>query len=206
MSTLSWGCYPQPQFQNNVQLLSPDLSGVQELPRPFLPRGLGRSYGDSCLISHGTLVEINFKDHDIEFDSARGWIKVQAGTTLGEIIRAAGPKGWFLGVTPGTQFVTVGGAIANDVHGKNHHLKGSFGHTVVELEILRSSGEKIVCSRIQNSDLFSATIGGLGLTGIIVSATLQLQAVRGPYLEQETLHFEGVEGYLNFIYYSTGWP
>jgi FAD/FMN-containing dehydrogenase len=112
---------------------------------------------------------------------------------LSTILRLVVPQGWFLPVTPGTQFVTVGGAIANDVHGKNHHLAGSFGNHVLQFELLRSDGSRRVCSPTEYADWYAATIGGLGLTGLITWAEVQLRRVANPYLDTESIRFRSLE-------------
>ncbi|MFM7030729.1 MAG: FAD-binding oxidoreductase [Micrococcales bacterium] len=162
-----------------------------------LPRGLGSSYGDVCLNPGGTLLQTSGLNNLLAFDAESGLLTVEAGVTLGEIQRVFAPKGWMLSVTPGTQFVTVGGAIGNDVHGKNHHARGTFGDNTVSFSLVRSSGEVLHCSRTENSDLFHATIGGLGLTGLITSATIQLQPVWGAYLDTETLVFQNSGEFLS---------
>ena len=154
-----------------------------------LPRGLGSSYGDVCLNPGGTLAVTAGMNNFLAFDQETGRLKVEPGVTLGEIQRTFAPRGWMLTVTPGTQFVSVGGAIGNDVHGKNHHARGTFGDNTLELTLLRSSGELLTCSREENRELFLATLGGLGLTGLVVDATIQLQPVSGAYLDTETIVF-----------------
>ena len=134
---------------------------------PVLAYGNGRSYGDSCLNNDGMLLDMGSLDRFIAFDPATGVIECEAGVLLADILELVVPQGWFLPVTPGTQFVSVGGAIANDVHGKNHHVAGTFGCHVRELELLRSNGQTVVCTPEQNADLFAATVGGLGLTGLL---------------------------------------
>jgi len=130
----------------------------------MLPYGLGRSYGDSCQNHLGTLLSTEYLDHWISFDPESGLLDCESGVSLSQILELVVPKGWFLPVTPGTRHVTVGGAIANDVHGKNHHRAGTFGASVTELELLRSDGTRMLCSRTQNARWFRATVGGLGLT------------------------------------------
>jgi FAD/FMN-containing dehydrogenase len=129
----------------------------------------------------------------VAFDQDTGVLNCEAGVSLKDIQQTAVPKGWMLPITPGSQFVTVGGAIANDVHGKNHHVMGSFGHFVRKIKLLRTSGEVIDCSPQQNEQLFSATLGGIGLTGIILQAELQLRSVTGPWLNSETIAFENID-------------
>ena len=132
-------------------------------------------------------------DHFISFSPEDGVLECEAGLLLSDIIRVVLPQGWFLPVSPGTQFVTVGGAIANDVHGKNHHRAGTIGHHIQTLQLLRSDGSRLSCSLSENSDLFRATIGGMGLTGLITRARLQLKPVAGPYIDQELTPFSNID-------------
>jgi FAD/FMN-containing dehydrogenase len=159
----------------------------EDAPGPMLPHGLGRSYGDSCLNHRGTLLLTRPLDQFIAFDPGRGLLTCEAGVSLAEILDFAVPRGWFLPVTPGTKHVTLGGAIANDVHGKNHHVAGTFGAHITELELLRSDGTRTPCSRTQNAARFRATVGGLGLTGLITRATLRLKSVHNPAIDHEQL-------------------
>lgn len=157
-----------------------------------LPFGNGRSYGDVGLNPGGSLWTARGLDRFIAFDPVTGLLECEAGVLLDEIIRIVLPQGWFLPVTPGTRFVTVGGAIANDVHGKNHHRAGSFGHHVLAMELARSDGERIHCGPQQRADWFAATVGGMGLTGLIVSVQLQLLRVPGEWVKCETLAYESL--------------
>ena len=167
-------------------------------PRLGLPHGMGRSYGDACLNPDGILWKTIGLDHFIDFDPATGRLHCEAGVLLADIQRCMMPRGWMLAVTPGTQFVTVGGAIANDVHGKNHHVLGSFGDHVEALTLLRTDGEKIDCGPHLRPDWFAATVGGVGLTGVIVTAKLQLQRVPGPWLSAETLPFTHLQEFFDY--------
>ena len=155
----------------------------------MLPFGNGRSYGDSCLNAGGMLLDTRGLDRLISFDVERGVIRCEAGVMLRDILDLVVPKGWFLPVSPGTKFVTVGGAIANDVHGKNHHCAGSFGCHVSQFELLRSDGSRRRCSKSENPEWFRATIGGLGLTGVILWAELELHRVAGAMMDIETIRF-----------------
>jgi len=157
-----------------------------------LAYGCGRSYGDSCLNEGGFLIPTRTLDRFISLDAAAGVLRCEAGLTLREVLEVIIPKGWFLPVVPGTQFVTVGGAVANDIHGKNHHRAGSFGNHVRALQLLRSDGTVVFCSEDQNADWLAATIGGLGLTGLITWVEVQLIAIEGPWLEQETIRFDSL--------------
>ena len=142
-----------------------------------LPIGFGRSYGDSGVALSGKAWAISGLNDIESFDTQTGRLVCAAGISLGEILDRTLTHGWSLPVSPGTQFVSVAGAIANDVHGKNHHRAGTFGRHVLNFELLRSSGEKLLCSPTQNTDWFCATIGGLGLTGVITKAEIQLTQV-----------------------------
>ena len=140
-----------------------------------LARGLGRSYGDASFNSRGLTILMERLDRLLAFEPESGWLACEAGVTLGEIIRVFAPRGYFPPVVPGTRHVTIGGAIACDIHGHNHHRDGSFGRHVRSFTILTGRGETLTCSRTENSDLFRATIGGMGLTGIIIDAEVRLQ-------------------------------
>jgi FAD/FMN-containing dehydrogenase len=163
--------------------------------RPGIAYGLGRSYGDACLNPDGTLWRTAGLDRFIAFDAATGRLVCEAGASLRDIQDVFLPRGWGLPVLPGTRFVTVGGAIANDVHGKNHHQTGTFGDHVTSLRLLRTDGEEIVCGPHQRREWFAATVGGLGLTGLIVEAELQLRRVPGPWLDTETIAYSGLDAF-----------
>lgn len=188
----SWNRYP---LVNHAEIFDVD-ARHGALPRSehsLLPFGNGRSYGDVCLNEGAALLRTRRMDRFVVFDRATGRITCEAGVLLKDILDLVVPQGWFLPVTPGTRFVTVGGAIANDVHGKNHHVHGNFGHHVCMLELLRSDGERIVCSPRNNADWFRATIGGLGLTGLISWAELQLVPVSNPFMVVESKRFDGLD-------------
>jgi len=164
---------------------------------PALPYGNGRSYGDVCLNDGGVLLHTRRLDRFIAMDANRGLLTCESGVTLEEVLDLIVPMGWFLSVTPGTKFVTVGGAIANDVHGKNHHRVGTFGHFVRRFELLRSDGQRMVCSRKENSEWFAATVGGLGLTGVITWAELELRPIHNPWLASETIRFFDLKEFMS---------
>ena len=170
-----------------------DPAGVASLVchgiHPGVAHGMGRSYGDVCLNPEGVLWVTTGLDHFIAFDEGSGRLVCEAGVLLRDIQRLVIPRGWILPVTPGTQLVTVGGAIANDVHGKSHHILGSFGNHVQSLTLIRTDGEVIQCGPNEQSDWFAATVGGLGLTGVISQAEIQLRRVAGSWLDTETLPY-----------------
>ncbi|MBU70430.1 MAG: FAD-binding oxidoreductase [Cupriavidus sp.] len=159
----------------------------------MLPFGNGRSYGDSCLNPGGTLLSTRYLDHFIAFDAATGVLRCEAGVLLSDILKLIVPQGWFLPVTPGTRFVTVGGAIANDVHGKNHLSHGTFGRHVRALALRRSDGATLQCSPHENADWFAATIGGLGLTGVVLWAEIQMRPIASPWVEEQTERFASLD-------------
>ncbi len=158
-----------------------------------LAYGMGRSYGDVCLNPKGILWNTTGLNHFIDFDDSTGRLVCEAGVLLRDIQQLIIPRGWILPVTPGTQMVTVGGAIANDVHGKNHHVLGSFGDHVKNLTIIRTTGEVIRCGPNEQADWFAATVGGLGLTGVIIQAEIQLRRVSGPWLDTETVPYANLD-------------
>ncbi len=143
----------------------------------IVARGLGRSYGDAAQTSGGLVVDMTRLDRVVSFDPATGITEVEAGTSLDHLMEVFLPQGWFVPVTPGTRFVTVGGAIASDIHGKNHHADGSFGNHVVDFDIVTGDGTTHTVSPSTEPDLFWATVGGMGLTGIVTRARIRLQSV-----------------------------
>ncbi len=190
----SWGCYPNVQHQQAYPLFwTTDCPSFDAWEHTVLPHGYGRSYGDSCLNEGGILLNTTPLNRFISFDPSTGILQCESGVSLHEILKIIVPQGWFLPVTPGTQFVSIGGAIANDVHGKNHHRAGTFGCHVNGFELLRSNGRRMYCSPMMNVDLFQATIGGLGLTGLILWADIQLKPIQSPWIKAERLKFSALD-------------
>jgi FAD/FMN-containing dehydrogenase len=162
----------------------------------MLPVGMGRSYGDVCLVANGTLLSTRGLDRFQAFDDDEGVLRCEAGVTLGEILNLCIPRGWFLPVTAGTRSVTVGGAIANDIHGKNHNTAGTFGRHVRSFELVRSDGSRFTCSPAQNAEWFRGTIGGMGLTGLITWAEIQMRPIVSPLMRCEAVQFRGIEEFV----------
>lgn len=193
----SWGRYPH-VLQRDIPVYWRD----RPLPLPedpyetVLPYGLGRSYGDVCLNGGGVLLTTHSLNHFMAFDAQTGILRCEAGVSLAEILDLCVPQGWFLPVTPGTKFVTLAGAVANDVHGKNHHGAGTFGRHLLQFELLRSNGEKFLCSPSSNQPYFAATIGGLGLTGFITWIEIQLKRIEHRALQVENIQFSNLEEFL----------
>jgi len=192
----SWGRYPK--LEADVV----PLSWTTDFPLPhppatkILPVGAGRSYGDVCLLDQGTLLKTRGMDRLLHFDPATGILRCEAGVTLAEILDFAVPRGFFLPVTPGTKYVTVGGAIANDIHGKNHHVSGTFGCHVLRFELVRSDGARFECSPTENVDWFSATIGGMGLTGLITWAEVRLRPIVSRKIQYKGTKFVGIDEFV----------
>lgn len=190
----SWNRYPKATQQNVLDIferhadLPPD-GGL------LLAYGNGRSYGDVCLNPGGILLRTHKLDRYLDFDRASGRLICESGVLLKDILDLVVPQGWFLPVTPGTRFVSVGGAIANDVHGKNHHVEGSFGRHVRRFELLRSDGERKLCSTEENADWFRATVGGLGLTGLITWAELRLMPIANPFMLTQVTRFPNLRAF-----------
>lgn len=171
-------------------------------PGSLLPFGLRCSYGDSCLNGGRELIDCHRLNRILGFDESTGVVRCEGGVSLRDIIEVFLPKGWFLPVTPGTSLVSVGGAIANDVHGKNHHCAGTFGAHVQQIVLHRSDSGLLRCSAGENPDMFRATIGGLGLTGVIAWADVQLKRVRGPWMDSESIPFSSLKTFLDLSHAS----
>lgn len=187
----SWGRYPKLRA-DLVPLHWQGDFPVSRCSTKQLPAGLGRSYGDVCLLDGGTLLHTPGLDRLIQFDRATGVVRCEAGMSLASILNFAVPQGYFLPVTPGTKYVTIGGAIANDVHGKNHHIAGTFGCHVLRFELVRSDGTRMVCSPRENSEWFAATIGGMGLTGLITWTDIQMRPIVSRSIASRNEKFHGI--------------
>lgn len=205
----SWGRYPTCEPRKSVSLAW--VMDSLPLERPVLAYGLGRSYGDSCLNEGGIILDASRLTHIHAFDRKRGILRAEAGVSLAAILELVTPAGWFLPVTPGTKFVTLGGAVANDVHGKNHHGEGTFGNHVRAFELLRSTGERLVCTPTDQAELFNATIGGLGLTGLITWVEIQLKPIETPWIRMQAIRFRSLSEFFalseaakDFVY-SAAW-
>ena len=192
----SWGRYPSlPQTAhacNWREDVLPTWRAVLAGSGSTLAYGNGRSYGDSCLAASNHVLLTKPLDRFIAADWHSGVVRVESGMTLDALLQQCVPRGWFLPVTPGTKFATIGGALANDVHGKNHHVKGTFGLHVLSFGLLRSDGSEMVCAPDQNLAMFSATIGGLGLTGVVLWVELQLAAIRSSAMQVMSQRFDNL--------------
>ncbi len=192
-----WGNYPVISCNYAVPASEDDLSRLIE-SGPLIARGAGRSYGDSAVSKNMTASMAKF-NHFLGFDAENGIITVEAGVILKDIISSFLPKGWFVPVTPGTKFVTIGGMIAADVHGKNHHSAKTFGSYIEWIDVMTSDGKIIRCSKADNIVLFNATIGGMGLTGIILRAAFRLIKIESAWLKQEIIATRNFEETYNLL-------
>lgn len=209
MSLTSWGMYPI--IKNKIlNFTSADtLKSYLKEKENIIPYGNGRSYGDSALSEN--IVYMKNHNYFLDFDADAGLLEVQSGVMLSEILEAFVPRGWFLKVTPGTKLITVGGAIASDIHGKNHHVEGCFSECVHSFHMMLADGSVVECSKEHNSELFRATCGGMGLTGIILDAKIYLKKINSQYIEQTTIKtqnlketFDAFESYAHEPY-SVAW-
>jgi FAD/FMN-containing dehydrogenase len=198
-----WGNYP---------VIEADVAGfdtVDELQKKLqrqgnvIAFGNGRSYGDASLQEKILLTRRYNKF--LSFDHSTGTLSCQAGTLLSEILDVFGPRGWFLPVTPGTKQITVGGAIGADVHGKNHHVDGSFGQHILSMDVMRSDGSVVSCSPTENADFHKVTIGGMGLTGVILNATFRLKKIETAYIREETVRAANLEEIMDCFEASSDW-
>ena len=200
MQLHGWGRFPgvtaellEPPTRESIQ----KLFGTKKKHGPMIARGAGRSYGDSSLAD--TVLSSRFLDSFLEFNATTGIIKCGAGVSMGALLTVIIPEGFFAPVLPGTKFVSVGGAIAADIHGKNHHTDGSFCDHVRSFSLLLSSGEIIQCSRNENKEAFLATCGGMGLTGIIINATISLHKVSSVFIKRNSIIAKNLDDCMDLI-------
>ncbi|WP_343700937.1 FAD-binding oxidoreductase [Chitinophaga sp.] len=208
---VGWGNYPvaesyilTPRSENDSRNILQDT--------PLIARGLGRSYGDQAVNNNRYVALCTHLNHFISWNEAEGILTCQAGVSLDEIITVFAPKGWFPMICPGTKFVTLGGAIANDIHGKAHHIDGSFVNCVISFTILLADGTIVTASRTENADLFWANFGGLGLLGIILTVTMKMRKIETTYFRQKSIAIrnldhmlEALETYDQEYNYSVAW-
>lgn len=195
MTAKSWGRWPAHRAAREITIVDRSRALPAAGSRGMLAHGLGRSYGDVGLNEDGTLLMTRGLDRFIAFDRRLGVLRAEAGVSLDEILQLAVPVGWFVPVSPGTRFVTLGGAVANDVHGKNHYRAGSFGCHVRAFELLRSDGTRFVCTPSEHVEWFAATIGGLGLTGFMTWIEIQLTPIASPNLWVVNRRFRDLSHY-----------
>lgn len=174
-----------------------------------LSRGLGRSYGDASLPPRGVLEVLGttLADRILAFDEATGWLRAEAGLSLAEVLRVFMPRGWFPAVTPGTKFVTLGGMVASDVHGKNHHKDGCIGNHIRWLKLRAGKGRIVECSRAEEAELFFATLGGMGLTGHVLEVEMRLVRIPSPWILSESIRVPDIDAFMEGLSRAASdWP
>jgi len=191
----SWNFIPKSK-KYSIQELNNKKNLNFSSSKTYLAHGMGRSYGDVCLNNNGEIILTENYKKIINFDIENGYIECESGLTIKQLLEFIVPKGWFLPVVPGTSYVTIGGAVANDIHGKNHHIAGSFGNFVEEFKLITSKRKVFVCSLTENSELFKATIGGLGLTGLILSVKIKLIKINNEFIQTSVKRFYTFDQYL----------
>ncbi len=199
----NWGLFPEIEA---VEVIDDQLSTFKKYiseNRDIIPRGNGRCYGDASL-SNQIISSLRLNKF-IDFNRENGIIECEAGVLLSSILEVCVEAGFFLPVTPGTKYITVGGAIASDVHGKNHHVDGCFSDHVIHFDLLNEQGEVIRCSKEENSDLFWSTVGGMGLTGFIISARFQLKKIQSAYIRHEAIKAENLDEIFKLFDESESW-
>ncbi|SFW32824.1 FAD-binding oxidoreductase [Chitinophaga sancti] len=179
----NWGNYPVISCDETTFTQVDQVEDMISSHSSIIARGNGRCYGDASLATN-SVSTLKF-DKVLEFDTSTGVFECQSGITLDQILEVVVPKGWFLPVTPGTKFITVGGAVASDVHGKNHHAEGSFSNHIIDMDVITGKKEILTCSKEVLPDLFWATCGGMGLTGIITRVKFGLKKIETAYIKQK---------------------
>ncbi len=193
----NWGNFPVVESDEKYFRFNDELKNTITNSNEFIPRGNGRCYGDASL-ADTTISTVKY-DKIISFDTQNGIFECESGLTLDKILEVIVPKGWFLPVTPGTKFITVGGAVGSDVHGKNHHVDGSFSNQVIEMDVMLSDGRVFTCSKTLNPDLFWATCGGMGLTGMVTRVQFNLKKIETSYIKQKQVKAENLEEVLKLF-------
>ena len=196
MMVSGWGRHP---IQKAFVVRPDKYRDLATAPGDALPRGLGRSYGDAALNQGGHILEMSRLNRILSFDDAQGLLVAEAGLSLASILDIFLPRGWFLPVTPGTKFVTLGGAIASDVHGKNHHGEGTFSNHVNWFDLITPEGSCLRCSRQENQDVFWAAVGGLGLLGTITTVSLRLKKVASNWMRLQHVPAADLEAVFSLL-------
>lgn len=199
----NWGLYPVIDAEMKSGETLREVRNFLMENKEVIARGNGRSYGDAALSD--AIFSTKRLNKFISFDRIEGVLECESGVLLSDILEISVPQGYFLNVTPGTKFISVGGAIASDVHGKNHHAEGCFSEYVISFQLMKANGEVIQCSRQENEEVFWATIGGMGLTGIILSAKIKLKNIESSYIRQESIKAENLDEIFQLFDESEDW-
>ncbi len=199
----NWGNFPVVEKEMKSEDSSAKIQKYIRDNHDIIARGNGRCYGDAALSEN--IFSTKRLNKFISFDRLNGIIECESGVLLSDVLEVIVPQGYFLFVTPGTKFITVGGAIASDVHGKNHHAEGCFSEYVIEFSLMNEKGEILTCSKTENADKFWSTIGGMGLTGIILSAKFKLKNIESSYIRQESIKAENLDEIFKLFDESESW-
>ena len=204
MKLSGWGQFPVADCRLDTVSRVEDVRRSLDQAASLIPRGNGRSYGDAALNDSCTL-GLTGLNRLLAFDPETGHLTAEAGVLLADLLDVFVPRGWFPLVTPGTKYVTLGGMVAADVHGKNHHRDGSFAGCVVWLDLLLADGQEVRCDRTQNAELFQATLGGMGLTGIVLRVCFRLRRIETAYVRQRTVVAEDLDAAIDAFAESQAW-
>lgn len=199
----NWGNFPVVEKEIKSEDTLEKIKDYVKNNNEIIARGNGRCYGDASLSEH--IFSTKRLNKLISFDRLNGIIECESGVLLSDVLEVIVPQGYFLYVTPGTKFISVGGAIASDVHGKNHHAEGCFSEYVLSFSLLNENGEVLTCSKIENTEKFWSTIGGMGLTGIILSAKFKLKNIETAYIRQESIKAENLDDIFKLFDESENW-
>lgn len=199
----NWGNFPVVEKEMKSEDSAASIREYVNNNHDIIARGNGRCYGDAALSEH--IFSTKRLNKFISFDRLNGIIECESGVLLADVLEVIVPQGYFLFVTPGTKFITIGGAIASDVHGKNHHAEGCFSEYVIEFSLMTEKGEILTCSKTENADRFWATIGGMGLTGIILSAKFKLKNIESSFIRQESIKAENLDEIFKLFDQSESW-
>ncbi|MGA9213057.1 MAG: FAD-binding oxidoreductase, partial [Kaistella sp.] len=199
----NWGNFPVVEKEMKSEDSSAKIKEYVRNNHDIITRGNGRCYGDAALSEN--IFSTKRLNKFISFDRLNGIIECESGVLLFDVLDVIVPQGYFLFVTPGTKFITVGGAIASDVHGKNHHAEGCFSEYVIGFSLMNEKGDILTCSRTENSEKFWATIGGMGLTGIILSVKFKLKNIESSYVRQESIKAENLDEIFKLFDESESW-
>lgn len=187
----NWGNYPAITTEEETFSANDQLQELLQNSQQVIARGNGRCYGDASLATN-TISSLKY-DKALSFDTRQGIFECQSGITLDRVLEIIVPEGWFIPVSPGTKFITVGGAVASNVHGKNHHIDGNFSNHILEMDVMMGNGQIITSSPFLHPDLFEATCGGMGLTGIIIRVKFRLKKIETAYIRQKQIKAKNLE-------------
>ncbi|MEO1451664.1 MAG: FAD-binding oxidoreductase, partial [Bacteroidota bacterium] len=199
----NWGNYPVIEADVHSPSFEQDIQAMVQSQETLLARGNGRCYGDAAL--NPTLFSTHKLNKLLAFDREKGILTCESGVILSDILDVIVPAGFFLPVTPGTKFISIGGAIAADVHGKNHHAEGCFSDHLLSFDLVNAAGQIVRCTKEDTPELFWQTVGGMGLTGIIIRATFNLKPIETAFIRQESIKAQNLQEIMDLFEESESW-